>query len=95
ALAQVITDTKRRGQDIGNPIALAEYQRWRRFDNTALGFATDGFNQLFSNDNPILRGLRDIGMGAINAMPGVRKSFMRQAAGLSGELPNLLKGQDL
>ncbi|WP_375229658.1 FAD-dependent monooxygenase [Roseobacter sp. S98] len=95
ALAEVITDAHRRGEDIGSEVTLGSYQTWRRFDNTALAMATDTFNRLFSNDNPVLRATRDIAMGLIGKMPGLRRGFIREAAGLTGELPRLLKGQPL
>ena len=95
ALAEVIADATRRGEDIGSEAALLRYQEWRRFDNTALALATDSFNRLFSNDNPLLRAARDIGMAAINALPGLRRGFIREAAGLTGDLPRLMKGQAL
>jgi 2-octaprenyl-6-methoxyphenol hydroxylase len=53
----------------------------------------DSVNRLFSNDNPLLRAGRDLGLGLVNAMPGLRRRFMRQAAGVEGELPKLLTGQ--
>lgn len=92
ALAEVLEDAKRRGEDIGGAQALARYQQWRRFDTGKLAIATDGFNRLFSNDNPLLRAVRDLGMGAVNATPALRRSFMREAAGLSGNLPRLMRG---
>ena len=95
ALAQVLVEAKRRGEDIGAPDVLDRYQTWRRFDATALALGMDTVNRLFSNDNPILRAARDLGMGAVNAMPALRRGFMRQAAGLSGELPNLLAGKPI
>jgi len=93
ALAQVMTDAARRGEDPGAPGPLSRYQSWRRFDTASLAVATDGFNRLFSNDNPILRGLRDFGMGAVGAMPGLRRGFIREAAGLTGDLPDLMRGR--
>ncbi|SFG27329.1 2-octaprenyl-6-methoxyphenol hydroxylase [Roseobacter denitrificans OCh 114] len=95
ALAEVVTDAKRRGEDIGAEGVLSRYQEWRRFDNTTLALATDTFNRLFSNDNPVLRAVRDIGMGIVGNMPALRRSFIREAAGLTGDLPKLLKGQRL
>ena len=92
ALAQVVTDARRRGEDIGSAQVLTRYQEWRRFDTATLALATDMFNRLFSNDNPILRGLRDLGMGAVNAVPALRRTFIREAAGLSGDLPKLMQG---
>ncbi|MEM8570813.1 MAG: UbiH/UbiF/VisC/COQ6 family ubiquinone biosynthesis hydroxylase [Pseudomonadota bacterium] len=95
ALSEVLTQSFRRGEDIGAGTALADYQTWRRFDTAMLVGATDGINRLFSNDNPLLRLGRDFGLAAVNALPGLRRTFIREAAGLSGDLPRLLKGKVL
>ena len=92
ALAEVLILAARRGEDIGAVDVLERYERWRRFDSTALALGMDGVNKLFSNDNPVLRAARDLGLGLVNAVPGLRRGFMRQAAGLQGELPKLLAG---
>lgn len=92
ALAQVVDEAGRRGEDFAAPDVLARYQRWRRFDTATLAIATDLTNRLFSNDNPLLRLGRDLGLGAINALPGLRRGFIREAAGLTGELPALMRG---
>ena len=91
ALIQVLSEAKQRGEDFASQPVLARYQLWRRFDATALAMATDGFNRLFSNDNPILRLGRDLGMGMLNAMPKVRRGILREAAGLTGDLPDLMR----
>lgn len=91
ALAQVVTEAQRRGEDPGAIDVLERYQEWRRFDTATLAAATDLSNRLFSNDNPILRMGRDIGMGAINALPRLRRGFIREAAGLTGDLPELMR----
>ncbi len=93
ALAEVLILAARRGEDIGAVDVLERYERWRRFDSTTLALGMDSVNRLFSNDNPLLRLGRDLGLGAVNALPGLKRRFMRQAAGLSGELPKLLAGQ--
>lgn len=95
ALAQVLVDARRRGEDIGTDAVLARYAEWRRFDTTTLAMATNTFNDLFSNDNPILRAGRDIGMGLVNAFPSLRRNFIREAAGLTGDVPRLLQGHAL
>ncbi len=95
ALAEVLTLASRRGEDIGAPDVLERYQRWRRFDATALALGMDTVNRLFSNDNPLLRLGRDLGMGLVNAMPNLRRGFIRQAAGLTGDLPKLLQGKPI
>lgn len=91
ALAHVITHAARRGEDFASPPVLSRYAQWRRFDTASLATSTDLFNRLFSNDNPLLRLGRDLGMAAINAAPGLRRSFIREAAGLTGDLPDLMR----
>jgi 2-octaprenyl-6-methoxyphenol hydroxylase len=95
ALAEVVVAAHRRGQDIGAPDVLVEYRRWRRFDTLMLAAATDGINRLFSNDNPILRAGRDLGLGLVNRLPALRRTLIREAAGLSGDLPRLLQGRPI
>lgn len=92
ALAQVIADARHRGEDFAAADVLARYQQWRRFDTATLALVTDATNRLFSNDNPLLRLGRDLGMGALNAWPKLRRGFIREAAGLTGDLPDLMKG---
>lgn len=91
ALAHVIDHAARRGEEFSSFLVLERYQSWRRFDTATLAMATDLSNKLFSNDNPILRAGRGLGMGVINALPGLKRGFMREAAGLTGELPDLMK----
>ncbi len=95
ALAEVLTLAGRRGEDIGSTLVLERYQEWRRFDTASLAMATDVFNKLFSNDNPLLRIGRDIGMGIVGSLPGLRRGFVREAAGLTGDLPKLLQGHPI
>ncbi|MEP1767030.1 MAG: FAD-dependent monooxygenase [Sulfitobacter sp.] len=95
ALCEVIVEAQRRGEDFGASVALGRYQEWRRFDNTSLALATDTFNRLFSNDNTLIRMARDIGMGILNALPSARRGFIREAAGLNGDLPRLMRGLPL
>ena len=91
ALAQVLSDARKRGEDIARADVLERYQRWRRFDVATLALTTDASNRIFSSDNPLLRLGRDLGMGAINAVPGLRRRIMREAAGLTGDLPALMR----
>ena len=91
ALAHVITHAQRRGEDYASELVLDRYREWRRFDTATLAVTTDLTNKLFSNDNPFLRLARDIGMGAVNALPSLRRTFIREAAGLNGDLPDLMR----
>jgi len=95
ALAEVTVDAARLGLDPGAPDVLERYQRWRRFDTMTMGFATDGLNRLFSNRSDILRVVRDIGLGLVDRVPNLKHLFIREAAGLVGEVPKLLRGQSL
>ena len=92
ALADVLGEARRRGEDPGSTTVLDRYARWRRSDTAMLAIATDGFNRLFSNDNPALRIIRDLGLGAVGRLPGLRRAFIREAAGLTGDLPRLMRG---
>ena len=92
ALTQVMTDARHRGEDIASDSVLERYQQWRRFDTATLALATDLTNRIFASDNPLLRLGRDIGMGVVNAIPGLRRGFIREAAGLTGDLPELMRG---
>lgn len=93
ALAEVVVSARRRGQDVGAPDVLADYQRWRRFDASVLAAATDGINRIFSNDNPVLRLGRTLGLGLVDRLPALRRRLIREAAGLTGDLPRLLQGR--
>jgi 2-octaprenyl-6-methoxyphenol hydroxylase len=95
ALAEVIVDAARLGLDPGSAAVLERYQRWRRFDTMAMGAATDGLNRLFSNQSDALRLLRDVGLGLVDRLPPLKHLFIREAAGLLGDVPKLLKGEAL
>jgi 2-octaprenyl-6-methoxyphenol hydroxylase len=95
ALAEAIVDGARLGIDVGAVSVLERYQRWRRFDTMAMGIATDGLNRLFSNNSDVLRLARDVGLGVVDRLPNLKEFFIREAAGLTGDVPKLLKGETL
>jgi 2-octaprenyl-6-methoxyphenol hydroxylase len=95
ALAEVLVDAARLGLDPGASTVLERYQRWRRFDTMAMGVATDGLNRLFSNRSDVLRLMRDVGLGLVDRLPVLKGWFIREAAGLVGEVPKLLRGEVL
>ena len=95
ALAEAIVDAVRLGLDPGSAAVLERYQRWRRFDTMMMGMATDGLNRLFSNRSDALRLLRDVGLGLVDRLPGLKHLFIREAAGVTGEVPKLLRGEAL
>jgi 2-octaprenyl-6-methoxyphenol hydroxylase len=95
ALAEGIVDTVRLGLDPGEAGVLDAYERARRFDTFAMAAATDGLNRLFSNDALPVRLMRDLGLGLVDRMDGLKRGFMRQAAGPSDAGPRLMRGEML
>jgi 2-octaprenyl-6-methoxyphenol hydroxylase len=96
ALAEVVVEADRLGADIGALDILQRYESWRRFDTFQMGVTTDVLNRLFSNDIAPVRAVRDIGLGLVDRMPGLKSFFIRQAAGLAdmaGPPPRLLRGE--
>jgi 2-octaprenyl-6-methoxyphenol hydroxylase len=93
ALAEVLVEARRLGEDIGALDVLERYERWRRFDTFRMGVVTDVLNRLFSNDMDVVRAVRDVGLGLVDRMPSLKRFFIRQAAGLEGPSPRLLVGE--
>ncbi len=95
ALAQVIVEADRYGEDIGALDVLERYQMWRRFDTVQMGVVTDVLNRLFSNDIPLVRAARDFGLAVVDRLPGLKNRFIESAAGLSPDMPNLMRGEPI
>lgn len=95
ALAEVVAEAMRVGLEPGNAETLRRYERWRRFDSTFSTFAFDGLNRLFSNDWTLLRAARDLGLGLVDRLPAIKRMLVSEAAGLTGDLPRLLRGEAL
>ncbi|WP_312138767.1 UbiH/UbiF/VisC/COQ6 family ubiquinone biosynthesis hydroxylase [Brevundimonas sp.] len=95
ALAEVLTEALRLGEDIGSELVLERYARWRRFDTAVLSAGFDAFVRLFSNDIPPVRFARDTGMAIVNRIGPLRRAFMHEAGGATGDLPRLLRGEAL
>lgn len=93
ALAECVADNARLGLDPGDAQVLTRYQRWRRADTMTMGILTDGINRLFSNNSTALKYLRDLGLGIVDRAPSLKKFFAREAAGLVGDVPKLLRGE--
>ena len=95
ALTEIVVEGARLGMDVGANSLLERYERWRRFDSAFSATVMDGLNRLFSNDNAPLRALRDIGLGIVDNAPWLKRALVREAAGVSGTIPRLLKGERL
>lgn len=95
ALAETIVDAARLGLDPGALAVLERYEKARRFDTVAMGAFMDGMNRLFSNDATPLRLARDLGLGLVDRLPGLKRFFIREAAGVGGQAPRLMRGEAL
>ena len=95
ALAQVLTEAARLGEDLGALGVLERYARWRSVDNLGVAVATDLFTRLFSNDNPLIRAARGAGIAVVNRIGPARRLLMSEAGGAVGDLPRLLRGHAL
>ncbi len=93
ALAETLIDASRLGLDIGSLGVLKRYERWRRFDSVTSAMSAVAINTLFSNDSMGLRMLRSSGLRTVDRLARLKTFFMKEAAGLTGEVPKLLKGQ--
>ncbi len=95
ALAEIVVDAARLGLDLGGTQLLQRYERWRRVDNLMLVAVTDGLNRLFSNNLAPVKLVRDLGLAAVNRAPNLKRFLMRQAMGVVGDLPRLVRGEAL
>jgi 2-octaprenyl-6-methoxyphenol hydroxylase len=95
ALVEVVADAVRLGFEPGDAQALARYERWRRFDSAVSAATFDGINRLFAGDAPLLRSVREVGLGVVDRIPALKRFFVSEAAGLTGEVPRLLKGEPI
>lgn len=92
ALVEVLAEGMRLGLDPGDAQLLARYERWRGLDSFTVALATDGLTRLFGLPGKLPSAVRRLGMGAVQRMPGLKRWFMDEARGVSGELPQLLRG---
>ena len=90
-LAEVLLAAIERGAPLGDPRVLARFERRRMPHNLSMMAAMEGFERLFQSDNLPLRWLRNAGLKGIQALPEAKAMFVRQALGLSGDLPDLAR----
>ncbi len=90
-LAQVLLHAADRGERLADVRVLSRYERRRMPHNLALMAAMEGFERLFQADSLAVRLLRNTGLKWVNNMPEAKAVFVRQALGLTGDLPPLAK----
>jgi 2-octaprenyl-6-methoxyphenol hydroxylase len=92
ALVEVLSEGARLGLEPGEAQLLARYERWRSLDTSSVMAATDGINRLFGVPGRLPSAVRRLGMGAVQRLPALKRFFMDEARGVSGALPELLRG---
>jgi 2-octaprenyl-6-methoxyphenol hydroxylase len=95
ALAEVVVEAMRLGEDIGATGTLDRYARWRRFDAAAFALVTDGFVRAYGSDTPLLKLARGAVVAAMNRSLPVKRTMMLAAGALLGDPPRLLQGKPL
>ncbi len=93
ALTECLVEGARVGLDIGDFVLLERYERWRRFDSAMSAGTFDAINRLFRVDWPLARAVREVGLGLIDRLPGAKALLVSEAAGRTGNVPKLLKGE--
>ena len=91
ALVDVLADGARLGLEPGDAQLLARYERWRSADAFTVAAATDGLTRLFGLPGRLPSALRRLGLGAVQRTPPLKRWFMDEARGMSGDLPQLLQ----
>lgn len=90
-LAEVLLHASERGERLADVRVLSRFERRRMPHNLALMAAMEGFERLFQADQLSLRWLRNTGLKVVNQIPEAKATFVRQALGLSGDLPALAR----
>ena len=81
----------KRCKNPGNIKDLKRFQRRRIGDNLATLMSMSGFKNVFGSEDKMITAVRNMGLDVANKIPLVKKHFMQQAMGLSGETPALAK----
>lgn len=90
-LAEVLRSAVGRGERLADERVLSRYERRRMPHNLALMAAMEGFERLFQADALPVRLLRNAGLKMVDHSAEAKALFVRQALGLTGDLPELAK----
>ena len=89
ALLDVLVAARAARRGLGSLSTLRRYERWRKSADIAMLGAMDMFKRLFSNSNPPLALVRNLGLNLADAAGPLKRIIVRRAMGLDGELPSL------
>jgi 2-octaprenyl-6-methoxyphenol hydroxylase len=95
ALAEVLVEGARLGLDLGDAQLLARYERWRALDSFLVAATTDGLTRLFGLPGKAPRAIRRFGLDLVSRIPPLKRGFMAEARGETGQLPKLLQGMEV
>ncbi|PKD39977.1 2-octaprenyl-3-methyl-6-methoxy-1,4-benzoquinol hydroxylase [Methylomonas sp. Kb3] len=95
ALAEILVDARKRGQNIADLAVLQRYEAMRRNENLKMMTLMDVFYKSFSNDILPIKFLRNLGLGLAQRITPARNKAMKAAMGLEGRLPKLARGESL
>ncbi|WP_236208261.1 2-octaprenyl-3-methyl-6-methoxy-1,4-benzoquinol hydroxylase [Pseudomonas tohonis] len=90
-LAEVLLHAHGRGERLADERVLSRFERRRMPHNLGMMAAMEGFQRLFQADPLPLRWLRNAGLDLVDGLPEAKALFVRQALGLSGDLPELAR----
>lgn len=92
-LAETLVGAARLGEDLER--ALPRYEKRRRADAVQMALVTDGLNAIFSRRSALARAVRSVGLAVVDERDPLKALFMREAAGLEGDVPRLMRGEAL
>lgn len=90
-LVECLAEGMRLGLEPGDAQVLARYERWRSVDSLAVMATTDAIVRLFGLPGKLPSAVRRVGMAAVQRSGWLKKFFMDEARGMSGDLPTLLR----
>ncbi len=93
ALVDTLVSALGHGEDPGDLRVLRRYERQRKGGNLKMLLGMDALHRLFRLPGPLFGPLRAAGLSAINAAPIAKNRFMREALGLTGELPSAARAR--
>lgn len=90
-LSQIIIEANACGRNFFERSVLRRYERWRRGHNLIMHSVMNGLLWLFSNEMPGMGRVRNTGLAATNRLEPVKRTIMRNASGLTGDLPEIAR----
>ena len=91
SLAEHIIEAVQRGTDPGSMHVLETYTHARMLDQSGVVRFSDTIAGMFYNDNPVKALIRNLGMLALDLSLPMKRRLIRQATGLAGRQPALVR----